>query len=270
MELNDNCSKENSLASIGVGGFIITAILLTYLPQYYKIIQNKSTEGISYFFLLLGNISNFTNFFGSLLLNYQIIDCCSYVSSGKCMNLLLPIYQMFTPWISIYVLFIIFLIYDTSYGNEYKKAFIYFSLFTFFCVILLGIIGLILIIHFQTMHNHVNLFGNTLNIISTITCILTYLPQIIKTYNLKKLGNLSLISLAFQAPGSLIVFFYQAFLVHAPLSIGIPYLFSGLLQVTLFILSYYYYRKEKKLDINILINIDTENDHILQSPTTYS
>ena len=105
MDLNDNCSKENSLTSIFVGGFIITAILLTYLPQYYKIVKNKSTEGISYFFLLLGNLSNFTNFFGSLLLNYQIIDCCSYISISKCFNLLLPIYQMFTPWISIYIFF---------------------------------------------------------------------------------------------------------------------------------------------------------------------
>ena len=269
MELNDNCSKENSLTSIGVGAFIISAILLTYFPQYYKIVKNKSTEGISYFFLLLGNLSNFTNFFGSLLLNYQIIDCCSYISIGKCFNLLLPIYQMFTPWISIYILFIIFLIYDSSDGNEYKKAFIYFSLFTFFGVILLGIIGLILIIHFQTMHNHVNLFGNVLNIISTITCIFTYLPQIIKTYKLKKLGNLSLISLAFQAPGSLIVFFYQTLLVHAPMTIGIPYLFSGLLQTTLFILSYYYYKQEKKLNIDVLINVNREREYLLRNPTEY-
>lgn len=264
LEPIDHCSKENSLTSIGVGTFIIIAIILTYLPQYYKIVKNNSTEGISYFFLLLGNLSNFTNFFGSLLLNYQIIDCCSYVSVSKCTNLLLPIYQMFTPWVSIYVLYIIFLIYDSSIGNEYRKAFVYFSLFTFFGVILLGIVGLIMIIHFQSMHNHVNLFGNALNVISTITCIFTFLPQIIKTYNIKKLGNLSLISLAFQAPGSLIVFFYQSFIVHAPISIGIPYLFSGMLQMTLFIISYYYYKKEKKLAIDILINIPSEHDYLLQ------
>ena len=40
----------------------------------------NSTEGISYLYLLLGNISNFTNFYGTLLINYYIVDCCSKIS----------------------------------------------------------------------------------------------------------------------------------------------------------------------------------------------
>ena len=51
------------------------------------------------------------------------------------------------------------------------------------------------------------------------------LPQIYKTYKEKKVGNLSILSLLFQAPGSLIVFIYQYCIVHAPISIGIPYFF---------------------------------------------
>ena len=242
----DICNHHNSASSIVIGTFIIFAIVLTYLPQYLKIIKNKSTKGISYNYLLLGNISNFTNFFGSLLLNYQIIDCCSKTSAGHCINILLPIYQMFFPWLCIFVLYIIFLVHYT--GNDYRKAYIAFSFFILIWVFLIGIIGLILIIHYESMKNHVTAFGNTLNIISTITCVLTFLPQLIKTYRLKTAGSLSLISLAFQAPGSFIVFIYQNIILKTPFTIGFPYLISAILQTALLSLSYYYERLNKRLN----------------------
>ena len=241
----DICNHHNTVSSISIGTFIILAIVITYLPQYIKIIKSKSTNGISYNYLLLGNISNFTNFFGSLLLNYQIIDCCSHTNTGHCINILLPIYQMFFPWLCIFVLYIIFLIYNT--GNDYRKAFISFTLFILIWVVLIGIIGLILIIHYQSMKNHVTAFGNTLNIISTITCIFTFLPQLMETYRIKSTGSLSIISLAFQAPGSFLVFFYQNIILKTPFTIGFPYLISGILQTALVLLSYYYERINSRI-----------------------
>ena len=172
------CNYKNDTKNIIIGSIIITAIVLTYLPQYLKICKDKSTKGISYLYLLLGNISNFTNFFGSLLLNYKLIDCCTHVNASHCLNILLPIYQMFTPWLCIFILYTIFLIYDNAENiRDYNLAFINYTLFIIVFVVLIGFVGLGLIIHYQKLKNNIDNFGNFLNIISTITCFFTYVPN---------------------------------------------------------------------------------------------
>ena len=99
---------------------------------------------------------------------------------------------------------------------------------------------MVFLIKYDEFQKNVKLFGDSLNIISTISCIICLLPQIYKTYKEKKIGNVSILSLLFQAPGSLIVFIYQYCIVHAPISIGIPYLFGFILQVILLIECIYY------------------------------
>ena len=252
------CNFHYSNTNVVLGSLIVIAIVSTYLPQYMKIIKKNSTEGISYLYLLLGNISNFTNFYGTLLINYYIVDCCSKISAGHCMNILLPIYQMFTPWICIFILYTIYLIYDNKRNNTYKSAFISYTIFILFFILLIGILGLVMIIHYDRLKHNVKLFGDSLNIISAITCVFTFLPQIYKTYTLKKVGNLSLISLLFQTLGSFIVFIYQVLCVKASITIGIPYLVSGILQFSLLCLGYYYFKINKSYPL--LINDYSEQN----------
>ena len=255
---NDICHKDNNYLSIVVGTIIILSIVLTYLPQYLKIIRGRTTVGISYLYLLLGNISNFTNFFGSLLLNYGLVDCCTKISAGKCINILLPIYQLFTPWLCIFILYIIFLIYDNrENARQYKLAFINFTLFILIFVFILGIIGLMLINHYNRLKKNIHTFGDILNIVSTVTCFLTFFPQILKTYKIKTIGSLSLISLTFQSIGSFIVFIYQFTIVKTSLSIGIPYLVSGILQLSLLSLGTYYNKRNKEYP-KLIVNYESD------------
>jgi len=246
-EINDEiCNKINGTLSISIGSFIILTIFTTYLPQYYKIIKSKSTEGISNHYIFLGNVSNFTNFYGTLLLNYTIVDCCNYVSAGDCANILLPIYQMFSPWGAIFIMYIIYIYYDKSDQNGIKKSLIYFVWFIAVFIFLFGIVGMALILRYNNFKNNINAFGNFLNILSTISCVVYMLPQIVMTYKNKSIGNLSLISLGFQAPGSLLVFIYQNIVSKAPISIGIPYFFSFIFQTILLVMGLYYERKKRR------------------------
>ena len=52
-------------------------------------------------------------------------------------------------------------------------------------------------------------------------------------------------SLAFQVPGSLIVFIYQFAAISAPISVGLPYLISFILQSVLLGQCIYYERNKK-------------------------
>ena len=249
----DTCSKEFNVTGVIFGVFIILAIFLTYIPQYYKIIKKKSSKGISNIYIFLYNVTNFTNFFGTLLINFNLVNCCTHVSGDKCMNLLLPIIQMFTPWISVFVLYIIFIIYEETYINRLKtKSFISFIIFITIFVFFLGFIGMGFLLEYPKYQKNVKIFGDCLNIISTITCVLCLFPQIYQIYKQKNIGNLSLISVALQTPGSLIVFIYQYFIINGPFSIGMPYLFSFIFQ-TILLIQGIYYDKFYKTPI-ILIN----------------
>ena len=137
----EDCSQLNSSTGIAVGILIIIAMFLSYIPQYHKIIKSKSSDGISNYFILLYNITNFTNFYGTLLINFRLVNCCLHISSGKCMNLLLPLYQMFTPWICVFIMYILFLIYD-HHNSICNKNFYQFMFFNSFFVVILGILGM--------------------------------------------------------------------------------------------------------------------------------
>ena len=235
----DNCNQLNSRAGVGVGLFIIFIILLSYIPQYYKIFNKKSNIGISNYYIFLYNIANFTNFYGTLLINFKLVNCCLHLSSSDCMNLLIPIFQMFIPWIGVFILYIFFLIYDDSH-NLVNKNILLFIIFNTFFIFILGIIGMCFLLKYHHYQENVKQFGDTLNIISSITCILCIFPQILTTYKNKNIGNLSLITLGIQTPGSFIVFIYQVFIINAPISIGIPYLFSFILQLILLLECIYF------------------------------
>ena len=250
----EDCSQLNSSTGIAVGIIIIIAMFLSYVPQYQKIIKSKSSEDISNYYILLYNITNFTNFYGTLLINFRLVNCCLHISSDKCMNLLLPLYQMFTPWFCVFILYILFLVYD-NHNHICNRNFYQFIFFNSFFVIILGILGMCFLIKYSEYQKNVKQFGDGLNIVSTITCIVCLLPQIYKTYKEKQIGNLSIMSLALQAPGSFIVFVYQYYIIHAPISIGIPYLFGFILQVILLAECIYYTRYYKK-NYELIVNYE--------------
>ena len=119
---------------------------------------------------------------------------------------------------------------------------------------------MVFLLKYSEYQENILLFGNTLNVISMITCIICLLPQIHKIYKEKCIGTLSSVSLAFQVPGSLIVFIYQFAIIKAPISVGLPYLISFLLQSVLLIQCIYYERQQKKLNnYQLVVNYETND-----------
>jgi uncharacterized protein with PQ loop repeat len=58
--------------------FLAVGIVVSYLPQHYRIIARKSSEGISPYFLLLGGTSSSSAFLNILILQKDIIECCRF------------------------------------------------------------------------------------------------------------------------------------------------------------------------------------------------
>ncbi|KAM0753335.1 hypothetical protein T439DRAFT_339057 [Meredithblackwellia eburnea MCA 4105] len=77
---------------------IIIGLVISYLPQHLRIIVNKTSDGFSPFFLLLGATSSASSLFNILSLQWGQVQCCAYLTRGQCIESLLGIGQIFFQW----------------------------------------------------------------------------------------------------------------------------------------------------------------------------
>ena len=80
--------------------FILFGILVSYLPQHYRIIARRSSEGISPYFILLGATSGTCAFANILTLPASRADlaCCREINGFACFAGLLGIAQIGVQW----------------------------------------------------------------------------------------------------------------------------------------------------------------------------
>jgi len=246
---------EKSGVSIGIGVFITIAMFVSYIPQYYKIISRQSIDGINFNTLLIGNTANFYNFMGILTLSTWKFGCCHYINSGRCATGIIPSIQMFMPWFSITIYIIIYLHYKFYYedciSNRWDKRLLLFWISIFIIPIIIAYVSLVS----KTIYpNHdKEVLGNFLNITSAVLCLIQWVPQILTTYKEKDIGSLSYLTLGFQSIGSIIVFCYQTFFTSEELSVGAPFLVSGLQQFIIIGMGLYY-RKQRLIEYDILVD----------------
>lgn len=80
--------------------FILVGILVSYLPQHYRIVARRSSEGISPYFVLLGTTSGTFAFANILTLPESRADlaCCSEISAFGCFSGILGAAQIGVQW----------------------------------------------------------------------------------------------------------------------------------------------------------------------------
>ena len=80
---------------------ILVGLLVSYLPQMFRIISRGTSEGISPYFILLGTTSAASGFANILLLpkSRQDVACCKELEAFQCAAGLLGIAQLGVQWI---------------------------------------------------------------------------------------------------------------------------------------------------------------------------
>ncbi len=80
--------------------FIVVGILVSYLPQHYKIISRRSSRGLSPLFVLLGTVSGTASIANILTLPESTADmaCCKEIGRFPCAAALLGIAQIGVQW----------------------------------------------------------------------------------------------------------------------------------------------------------------------------
>lgn len=90
---------------------ILVGLLISYLPQHYRIISRRTSEGISPWFVLLGTTSATSGFANILTVppSRQDMACCSQVEPTECLFGLLGIAQLGVQWLCFVLMYGLFL-----------------------------------------------------------------------------------------------------------------------------------------------------------------
>jgi hypothetical protein len=89
--------------------FILVGLLISYLPQHYRIISRGTAEGISPYFVLLGTTSATSGFANILTVpqSRAAIGCCKELEAFQCTAGLLGVAQLGTQWVCFTLMYVL-------------------------------------------------------------------------------------------------------------------------------------------------------------------
>lgn len=271
--MEDRCEElahpDSFLVSVSI--FLVVGILISYVPQHWKILERKTSEGLSPLFVLLGYVSATASFTNILTLPETIKDipCCQEINGTACMAALLGVTQIFVQWgcfSFILYLFLLFFPRSDKHGDSprstpsvrehpkdsnalptWKEALIvlYISLaFLIFCFT-----GSLMM--FFGYRSHMRAWANSLGIFGAILAGIQYLPQIYTTWKRQAVGSLSVPMMCMQTPGS----FVFAASLYARVgkkgwSVWALFILTGCLQGCLLVMSLWFLWREHKAGLN--------------------
>jgi uncharacterized protein with PQ loop repeat len=270
--------QKESTFGLVVGILLIIGTIASFIPQYVKIIRNKSVDGLNHWTQGLGNISAFCALFGAFMLDFEILKHCE--DNKYCGRNLLPFIQLFFTWLCPLITYIIFIKYYSSnyyiilFTKKIKQNNIVYGFFSFYAIVFLFCVtmtSVVLWLKWESWKKHGILFGQILSIISAIVTSFVWIPQIITTCKEQSIGSLSLLSLLIQAPGSIVIFVFQVIVSKSSWYIGLPYIFAGILQTVLLIMGYLFERRNKikRNRLLAIYNDVDDKDNIKFNDDTY-
>ncbi|KAI5961265.1 uncharacterized protein KGF55_004190 [Candida pseudojiufengensis] len=241
----EGASTFNFILSI----LISFGIIISYLPQYKRIYDKKTSEGLSTNFLLLGSCSSIFTITNIILISSRARQCCyiGALNTFNCINSQLNLFQISIQCVCA-ILILVFVLVITKHSikqdkEEYKKIVIVGKI-----VLAHGIISFIEVIVGYTHTNYLYSIANVNGLLSAALTIIKYVPQIHTTYTLKHPGTLSIGMMSIQTPGGFVFASTLIFTKGSHWSSWVSYLVAACLQGVLLLLCIYYEYIKPKYD----------------------
>ncbi|THU81394.1 hypothetical protein K435DRAFT_809104 [Dendrothele bispora CBS 962.96] len=86
-------------------------LVISYVPQHYRIISSGSSEGLSPIFLFLGVTSATSGLLNMITVQWGILRCCPVLSIGSCIEMTAGIIQVGLQWAMFSLIMILYMIY---------------------------------------------------------------------------------------------------------------------------------------------------------------
>ncbi|KAG6081520.1 hypothetical protein E4U15_002845 [Claviceps sp. LM218 group G6] len=230
---------------------ILVGMLISYLPQHYRIISRGTAQGISPYFVLLGTTSATSGFANILTVaqSREAMQCCQELDHFQCAAGLLGVAQLGMQWACFALILVLFLIFF-----RYRDANVPFEELDgespkwqtavgvgLVCVIHGLVVVILTGIFTIALPDHLTAWANFLGIMAAALAAVQYFPQIWTTYRLKHVGSLSIPMMCMQTPGGfLIAASLYARLGPEGWSTWAIYLLTALMQGCVLFLGVYY------------------------------
>ncbi|KAJ3206319.1 hypothetical protein HDU67_008245 [Dinochytrium kinnereticum] len=216
---------------LGLGLFIITGLLVSYLPQFLKIIKSKTSLGLSVWFLFLGSFGNV-----AIVVNVTIQQADTS-TMWSCIQNTLGFTQIFIQFLCFHYLIFLFYIYfperpelPRSEDPEYKHALQVLRYMIYWMVVNAVVLVACLVLRLEMLTWTVMA---VLGAISLVTTFVQYLPQIAKTVESRSPGALSVLTLIMQCPGNIILVYSISLQPGTNWTSWVAFLASGIFQFIL-------------------------------------
>ncbi|KAF7334467.1 hypothetical protein MVEN_02276200 [Mycena venus] len=86
-------------------------LVISYLPQHFRIIRQNTSEGLSPWFLLLGSTSSAAGFLNLVTVQHTQIRCCRVVTLAQCVESTAGIVQVGLQWGMFSFIFVLYMLY---------------------------------------------------------------------------------------------------------------------------------------------------------------
>ncbi|KAI7822616.1 hypothetical protein BC939DRAFT_453782 [Gamsiella multidivaricata] len=260
------CIDRHSDFELALSLFILVGMVVSYLPQHFRIIHKGTSEGISPWFLLLGTISASSTFLNIVVLQWKVILCCGVLSLGPCLESILGIAQLGVQFVMFGLVLVLYLIYYPVHKIVAERSQQHIRhLFSFLPAQTEEWALSLLIAHVVAMHlvicivvtivllafvggpeNHwTSAWATFLGITSVVLATIQYVPQIHRTFKRKSVGALSIPMMMMQTPGAALLTLSLALRPGANWTTWIVYAVTGCLQGTLLVMCIYYHFQAK-------------------------
>ncbi|KAK6206096.1 hypothetical protein LQW54_007931 [Pestalotiopsis sp. IQ-011] len=239
-----------SMPQFVVSCLLMGWLLISYTPQWARIVSRKSAEGLSTFYILLGSLSGVCAVGNILMLPSTEADmgCCTTNSKFACISGLLGTFQVIFGVACFWIVLFMYVYYsEEEYNAEIhgrrlswsgpertfrraKRAW----------MVLLAVCGFafaILLVSATIMNRFkgaAQTWADLLGVAVACLACVQWIPQTWTTWNLKSLGSLSLLSLCLMTPYTWIFGINMVIRVgFAGWSAWIVYILVGTMQIVL-------------------------------------
>ncbi|KAJ3919396.1 hypothetical protein F5877DRAFT_90055 [Lentinula edodes] len=252
-------------------------LVISYVPQHYRIISSGSSEGLSPVFLLLGVTSAASGMLNMFTMQWGIIRCCHLLSFGSCIEMTAGVIQVSLQWAMFSLILVLYMIYypphlkyvnlgfeydeslplrlskSTEKTKEWKTSIVvsWFAILHL-CVLaaLFATLNLKLTTYLHTMAHSVTQWATFLGVSSAILAAIQYIPQIAHTFRHKVVGALSIPMMCIQTPGAVLMVLSIALRPGTNWTSWATFAVAGIMQGTLLVMCICWKIRQKRLGLD--------------------
>ncbi|KAJ7186578.1 hypothetical protein C8R46DRAFT_1273255 [Mycena filopes] len=109
--MDGTCTPHHDWVTASLTLVLCVGLVISYLPQHFRIINKGTSEGLSPWFLLLGSTSSAAGFLNMITVQHTQLRCCRVVSIASCVEATAGIVQVGLQWAMFSFIFILYMLY---------------------------------------------------------------------------------------------------------------------------------------------------------------